>query len=555
MVGQSSSPARLPGCRSGCRALALLVLAAGCGELHFVPAPYTPQDVELVYSEQEHITIVRWRVSAAAPISNTRFEILGPDGYLPVDFSTSVYAGGMNACTGRKGTCAQYVVRGKYAVEKDQRPVRAVNDAFGVLPGGVATTRTVSETFSFQSYFRPRNDMVYVSNLADEVADAGPYTFPRPYERTMWPTSGLCVADLLPGDVSFLPLDDTRGFPPVTPLTAAGTYCVAARPVPTDGGDAAIVQVRIATVPEVVTKTQVFEPPIERSPIIYQMVLDLEIPVPDRCEDVIQKLEDWTQRYLTGGGAPVHKLPTINLAQNATSRCAQTNDRTVAATETAQNIKQLITTLTGENQLVHLMYFNNLDAPLPMPLTTSMQSLFDALGNSPPGYKMQTLSWVFNPGFGAGPPLVWWATWIWISADEMFAANLQDYAKRSLPYTTQFHDPNEPVLLLSAGDETTYEGHLVKICTASPFVQAVGTQPVRHFINEPSWKISVADPPAYLVSLSNQLTVPAASFVKSDAIVNYQICTRYCDGHPYVTDNGAGALSWSESFTCAKKDY
>ena len=57
----------------------LLVWAAGCGDVHFVPSPYTPQSVELTYSAQEDVTAVRWRVSAA-PLTQTRFELLAADG-------------------------------------------------------------------------------------------------------------------------------------------------------------------------------------------------------------------------------------------------------------------------------------------------------------------------------------------------------------------------------------------------------------------------------------------------------------------------------------------
>ena len=198
------------------RALALLLLTAGCGELHFVPSPFTPQEVELVYSEQEHLTVMRWRVDAAAPVPQTRFEMLTPDGYRPIDFSTSLFPGGVIPCGDGVGACAQYVVRGKYEVEKNARPVQAVHDVYGTLPGGLATTKTVEPTLELVSFFHSGNDVVYV-NITDAVALAGPYSFPRTYERTMWPTTGLCVATTAPDDVSFSPLDATGGFPPPDP--------------------------------------------------------------------------------------------------------------------------------------------------------------------------------------------------------------------------------------------------------------------------------------------------------------------------------------------------
>src|SRR4029078_9360794 len=118
----------------GC-ALAALLLTAGGGELHFVPSPFTPQHVELIYSAQEHITVVRWRVDAAAPVAQTRFELLGSDGnYSPIDFTQSAFTGGITDCTFGGGSCAQYIVRAQYQVDPGARPLIAVHARYGVVP-------------------------------------------------------------------------------------------------------------------------------------------------------------------------------------------------------------------------------------------------------------------------------------------------------------------------------------------------------------------------------------------------------------------------------------
>ena len=553
MVGHQVARAPRSGLPAACRALLLVLITAGpaCGDLHFVPSPYTPQDVELVYSAQEHLTVVRWRVSASAPVEETRFEMLAPDGYHPIDFAKSVYPGGVIRCGDKRGACAQYVLRGKYEVDRNARPIRAIHDVYGVLPGAPASTKTVNETLTMTSFFHTGNDMVFV-NLTDAVATAGPYSFPRSYERTMWPTEGLCVADTAPDGVSFSTLPASGGFEPPTPLTKAGRYCVATRPIASDDGERQEVQALVATLPEVLTRTQVFTPTVERSPIIYQIVLDLEIPVPDRCEEVIQKIEDLLARYMTAPGVPVYKLQTINLAQSETSRCEQNNDRTVDAADMAQKVKDLTETLTNPHQQYHFMYFNNLEAPLPSPLTTSLQSLIDALAiPTRDDFELRTHSWLFNPG-PAAPALQWWAIWVWQTVDDNFELNLADYKLRSLPYTTQEHDPREPVLLLSADETAAQEGHLIKICTSSPTASPFAQTPYPHQIGEPSWEISTEDPPAYLVNLPEQFVVKASNFVEANAIVSYQICTRYCEDHPYVTANGGGEVSWVDSRACAK---
>src|SRR5262249_23953134 len=150
---------------------------------------------------------------------------------------------------------------------------------------------------------------------------------------------------------------------------------------------------------------------------------------------------------------------------------------------------------------------------------------------SPAGYQLGTNHWLFAPLIPYGttdPVLHWWAYWPWETADDMFMMMLAGY-QRSLPYTTQVHDPDEPVLLLSDAEVATYESQnaLVKICPSAPGVQPVSTVPPMLPIFAPTWPITSADPPAYLVSLDQQKVIAASKFVEQSAIVNYQICTRY----------------------------
>jgi hypothetical protein len=538
---------------------ALVAIVCGCGELHFVPSPYTPQDVELVFSTQENITVIRWRVSAGLPVSDTRFELRGADGsFTPIDFASSVFPGGVNACKDGKGSCAQYVVRGEYPAVDGDHPVRAVHTTYGVLPGGPATTSTMSETLTVESFFHVHNDLVY-ANMKDAVAADGPYDFPRTYERAMWATSGLCVSDTAPDGVSFSSLDASGAFPPVTPLTDAGIYCVAARPLPSDGGDRAMAQTRVATVPEVVTGQQLFDPPVERAPIIYQIILDLQIPVPDRCASAISTIENLVAGQLSQWGVQVVKLPTINLSQagdgaEAGAGCAQVDEPTVNAAQIADAVQQTVKMFPEVHQQFHLLYFNNLNALLPQSLTTSLQALFDDLG-PPPGYDLMTISWLFNPP-GATANLTWTQAIHWFSADDpSFVQSIDQLVNGTFPYETQVHDPTEPVLLLSNDDVAAYAGDLVKICSASPSIEPVSQHPSIHQIVGPSWMIDAADPPAYLVNLPVQADTPAETFVEASALVGYQICTRYCTDHPYLTEAGTGVTSWTNNVACTSKDY
>ena len=143
-------------------ACAVVAILCGCGEVHFVPSPYTPQAVEALWSGQEQITIFRWRIAEAPPADDTQFELLGRDGYAPIDFANSVFAGGVAACGDGTGSCAQYIVRGHAAFAEGDRPIRAVHPTYGTLPGEPVSVRPLSTTLSMDSFFHTGNDIVYV---------------------------------------------------------------------------------------------------------------------------------------------------------------------------------------------------------------------------------------------------------------------------------------------------------------------------------------------------------------------------------------------------------
>ena len=99
------------------------VCLMSCGPVQFVPSPYTPQNVDLIYSVQEDISIVRWRISATAPGPDLKFQFLGDNGYQDIDYSHSVYPGGASLCGDGEGSCFQHVVRGHHQLARP-RPVR-----------------------------------------------------------------------------------------------------------------------------------------------------------------------------------------------------------------------------------------------------------------------------------------------------------------------------------------------------------------------------------------------------------------------------------------------
>lgn len=549
--------------------LAVGLVCFGCGAVEFVPSPFTPQNVDLIFSPQEDITIVRWKVSSKAPGSDLHFQLLGENGYVSLgDFSQSVYPGGPSACTDGSGTCYQYVVRGKYPVSTWNRPIQAVHDTYGVLPGPVVHDLQTAKgpTLSVAALrFLPNNAMVQVQ-MTDQVALAPPYAYPRQYRRAMWPTPGVCVAPAAPDGVSFTALDASGGFPPDLPLTADGIYCVGIVPVPSDGGNAALAQQRVQTVPVVTDLQQGFMPPVQQSPVIYQIVLDLEIPIADRCTSALSTIESTvdTAMGMANTTAMPIKLPTLNIAvdpdrADGSAGCAQQDGATLDAATMAQKVFQTIGQFPQTYQQFHFFFFSNLDAPLPASLNTSLNALFTDLGSPPPGYVLDLHAFLFNPGAAAvptpGAPKPAWTMPVqsWQVADDpALAQALQTYAQQNLPYESQLYDASVPVALLSPSDAMMDDGDWIKICDSTLPVTPVDTSPLTPFPGAAAWPVMGANPPGYLVTFPPNNRVPYAQFVANSVALDVELCTAYCKGHAFTPKSGGAAIDdWTKSSACA----
>lgn len=531
-------------------------LGSSCGAIQFVPSPYSPQQVQLVYSKQEKVTLIRWRIGAS-PDDSPRFELLDADNnYQPIVFGKSVFPGGVTPCADGKGSCAQYVVRGQYRVAADAHPVRAIHGTYGLFPGAVAIPSEIPTTLSITAYFGPQNHQVYVK-MDDRVASDGPFRFPRAYQRAMWPSSGLCLTDVVPMGVDLVAMN-ALNFDPPLPLSDLGAYCVGVKPVPGDSPpEATVAQSRALTVPVFVNGVHEYKPPVETAPLMYRIVFDLLLPIdlPDYqpCPAAKQTVEETIDRYMQQIAAPQLKQPTVYLDGG---NCHQKVDRQLDVVEMGSRFQTEILKRTEREHRPIVFYFNNIDLPLPDNLLLSFQSLTDTVNNTA-GHNVQLWSWFWGtPLAASGNPNVsfgWYPETSWMSPDDKMAMEirLKTMVRDELPLMTELHDPWKPVALLSTADVTRYDGTArIKICDSSPTVLPA-TMSGMSYAGYASWPILATDPPGYTVYLDPEIAVPKPTFINHTVTVRYQVCTRYCSDHPYVDEAKEGQQSWAIDLTCA----
>ncbi len=315
-------------------------------------------------------------------------------------------------------------------------------------------------------------------------------------------------------------------------------------------------QGRLATLPEVTEMHRTFTPPVEQSPVVYQIVLDLQIVVADSCTSSLQTIEPLVDKYMHMTTVPVVKLPTINLATNpnatgASPNCAQFDGRDAAGDR------------HGRRRLAAGLELPP-DAPavsLPLLQQSELSAVEDADGfaagslqraDGSGALRSADVFLAVQSGLRSGhrAHLVDVVT-AWQQADDpSFETTLAMYVAANLPYKSQTYDSYSPVPLLTADEVAMYDGGFYKICRSSPQVQPASASGYSGYYGRTSWPIKVSDPPGYYVFLPQQVAVPGPSFTAESASVEFQICTAYCD-HPYVSTAGTGESSWQTSPRCA----
>ena len=227
--------------------------------------------------------------------------------------------------------------------------------------------------------------------------------------------------------------------------------------------------------------------------------------MPDRCADVIQKIEDLVQRYMSEQRRSGPQAADDQSGGGRVVRCAQTNDAHPDSRRDGAGVQAAGHDVARAPPAVSTcMYFNNLDAPLPsalrdIPFDDAVRrarglaarattcGLFSWLF-SPPGGGLRRPSWTGGRS-GSGRPPTRPSSWSWRTT-----------SSTRCPTRPSSTTPNEPVPLLSPEEWRRTTSDLVKICSPARcrFSRSARCRP-RTPSSTPSWTITAADPPAYLV--------------------------------------------------------
>ena len=330
---------------------------AGCAFIRFERGPYVVRDVEVVYSEQEDTTFLFWKLPNDAILRKVTFEMAREGDYVPIELSRALFAADPYRCG--DFICFQYQVAGEYSVDPELPPIRSVHKREGVFAGTAPRIERAAVTIRIDpigiennrkidphlyDYFK-ENDYAFRREFQHGLTDFRDRTCD---DNTSWKKLGTTVEP--DGGWS----DDADG------------ACLYVRPKHRD--DAGVVVFEpFAPSAETVFAEQRYTPPVELAPVVYGLLLDLEVPSDGRCSQIKNFLINTIQTSFESRHDESSRLGVYTpiSSQNGAelSGCEQESTQDYPIERMVEDAKQAELQFAPRGVRVVWVYVNNSDLP------------------------------------------------------------------------------------------------------------------------------------------------------------------------------------------------
>ena len=554
--------------------LAVALWAAGCADIRFEQGPYTIRALEVVYSEQEDMTFISWNLRHDAKLSLVSFELHTEDGWTPIRLSDAPFAADPYECTG--GWCLQYQVHGEYVQSPDTvSPLRSIHRDDGVFMGPEPRVRRIRTSFQVDPIALGKNESIDPRRYDWFAENAVPLRRAWQWQFATWNDALWCDDP----DTSWKHADDPvavdRSW---TELATDGGICFYMRPVRAD--DASVWDFDTLTPSaETAFDTQRYVPARTNAPIVWGMLVDLEIPDDTRCRQVKGVLIDAVEAAMASRGND-HKLgiyaPQLADGGDELSGCDQDPNREYPLSQMLRDAEDARREILPDETRVVWIFANNIELPPSQRIVDQMELLglalllgddfdLDVLGNPDIVGELGdnigvlgplddvTTAWTWAIGSNVFMEMFpWHQTTPWRPVeDETLVADIRAAADNALPFATMQHDATTQVDITPV--DTQIRPSHFKVCSSSPFaISAVGVN-----ASFAAWSSDATIPwptfddelPYYLVEIPPQILVPKNQYRRYSQNVVMEVCTAFCDG-PFRTRGGLDLLSWRNDPIC-----
>ena len=544
----------------GALAGALAGPLCACSFVEFEPSPYTPRRLEVVYSEQEDVTFISWRLRDSADLSLVRFEYwdLGAEAWVPISLSRALFPASPYACGGGD-VCLQYQLKGRSiwpesADPGTPPPLRSLHEDGGVFGPLDLRQREVEVTFGVDPIaidlnvrFDPRRYDWFAENgvplkrsyqwrLAESAAETR--------EDTAASHTPEACGDPLPGPWQKL----------TAPTLPEGWVergrCLNARPQRSDDLGAEVT----APLPpsaSLSARTLTYRP-ARLTPRAFLLTLtDLNVRSASRCaalkSEIISAVRaSFNERFPASVRADLGDfVPLSPLDSTPLDACRQDPNRLYPVADLLSAVKGAVNPLAPEEVSLIFTYLNNSDEPLEGVAASQFEALLVELNTIPNLY-------VYGLAVAGGSvsDLPWQRFIPWRARESSsFEDAIVNLSKSAFPLRTMDFVSGETPITLPAPPSATSPLSL-RLCALTPdrFLLLRSAPGVESMERRGVFPWGTSDPELF-VDIPLQNRVEDSDYYDEEQVVTYEVCARFCD-YPFRSRSGVDYASWVSAPVC-----
>lgn len=525
----------------------LLLFAMGCGLIttscsfvNFEKSAYAPRGVDLVYSEQEDITFLVWRLGPSVDFDRVEFELHIDGQYQRIDLADAPFPHDPYGCD-RIYQCVQFQIRGRWLPPTDVAPLRAVDSRHGIFDATQMRVHDVVTTLSIDPLAIDNNTAAQ-AQLTDWF-DEEEIPLRRDFEWTLvqWnseesescPQADGADWSTLSSRVS-LPQDWTNSTP-----------CFVVRPRRNDLPGTQVAAPLIAgpvLFAEEVAKTV----PDKKHPTLIAFLVDLQVVNQGRCDRIINTIEETVVARLSSRGYPHRNLGVfrpIGADNREDSGCEQIGQSHYPFDEIEEEARRQAASFQEDPALV-LVYLNNVELP---PSESKLEAMEHYFQSSQMEQDFHLFTWAIASNV-INSIFPWDNSTPWAPLeDENFLPFLENIVAYHFPLRSTDMGWDTPLVLPPSNRADSPE-HF-RLCSVSPALHRIRLPPGWPFSGPAvgDWPWPQEGDPELFLRIGAQDFVPYQDYRRDRISVVYEICDDFCD-NPFVGPDGRSYHSWLNAF-------